>query len=330
MIVRIFLRLLLGAALAFGALMVVLYALSFLANPSTYFVLRAESETARFDVANAQQSTFAIDGLRVFGDGDFDGACAAEAFGRGWALEPQLGATVEYTVLRDKRLLIELTAPAEGAEAAILRGPGPNRRPQVRSIQDDLVLRDDPECGERSAYRLPIWGPGEIGGEPTFRGDGPAPTLLSGAVQMHGRASTHQFDPLQLIGLADSDAARMLAAEDQTIYPSPGMFEIPPGSRVSTLLGDADPSLKALRGFAIQEDGARSLRVDASTEAPEVFFYPPGAGKKADRMRMSLLSQIANDPNLNRMVQIIVWFVVVLPIALELIRPIFARDGEDW
>lgn len=318
------LRFLVGAALALATLVMLAGSLSVLPEPSTLAVIRAESETTRFTVGNAQAATLPISGFRIFGEGEFDEQCVNEAFGDGWALEPQLGTQLAYTVLGDGRLLVEITGFEDGRESAVLRGAGPDRRVVSRSAQYDIVLRDDPECGERVAYRLPIWGPGEIGGEPVFRGDGPAATLLSGSLKMYGRATPYRFSLSDPFG---SGSARSASARSD-IYPSLSEFDFPPGSRVSTLLAQAETSRKTLSGFAIQE--GRALRVEASTESPEVYFYPPGAGKQPDRLRMSLVSRLGNDPNLGQIFQIIVWFVVVLPIAIELIRPLFAREGEDW
>lgn len=326
---RIILRLGLGVALSFATLLALIAALSLLSEPSTHSVIRAESEKARFTVANAQQASFMLSGFRIFGEDEYDGQCVAEALGENWALEPQLGVEMTYTVLRDGRLLVELRGFEDGRESAILRGVGPDGRTVARSAQYDLVLRDDGECGALRARRLPIWGPGEIGGEPIFRGDGPTATLLSGSLDMYGRATPYVLDPLSLIGFESDETRRLLAEDDRSIYPSlSSAFQIPPGSRVSTLLGDADPSLRALRGFVIQDGFA--FQVEASTESPEVYFFPPGAGKRPDRVKMSLLSQIGNDPNLQRIFQIIVWFVVVLPIAIELVKPLFSREGETW
>ncbi|MEL6978332.1 MAG: hypothetical protein AAGM38_06610 [Pseudomonadota bacterium] len=326
---RIFLRLTLGVALSFATLLALIASLSLLAEPSTHSVIRAQSEKARFTVASAQQSSFMLGGFRIFGEDDYDGQCVGQALGPNWALEPQLGVEMTYTILRDGRLLVELRGFEDGRESAILRGVGANGRTVTRSAKYDLVLRDDEACGPLQARRLPIWGPGEIGGEPIFRGDGPTATLLSGSLDMYGRATPYVFDPLSWIGLGGEETRRLLAEDDRSIYPSlSNAFQIPPGSRVSTLLGDADPSLRALRGFVIQEDFA--FQVEASTESPEVYFFPPGAGKRPDRVKMSLLSQIGNDPNLQRIFQIIVWFVVVLPIAIELIKPLFSRRGETW
>lgn len=323
-IARILLRFALAVGLALATLLLLAGSLSVLPEPSTLAVIRAESETTRFTVGNAQAATLPIGGFRIFGEGDFDEKCVSEAFGEGWALEPQLGVQVSYTVLAAGRLLVELRGFEDGRESAVLRGAGPDGRVLSRSAKFDLALRDDPECGERAAWRLPVWGPGEIGGEPVFRGDGPAATLLSGSLKMYGRATPYRFSLSDPFGAGAGRAA----ASKNDIYPSLSEFDFPPGSRVSTLEAQAETSRKTLSGFAIQE--GRVLRVEASTESPEVYFYPPGAGKQPDRLRMSLLSRIGNDPNLGQIFQIIVWFVVVLPIAIELIRPLFARQGEDW
>ena len=320
---RIFLRFALGVALALGTLVILATSLSYLPEPSTLSVIRAESETVRYKVANAPFSTLPLQGFRIFGEGDFDEKCADEALGPGWAVEPQLGVEMRYTITGKGVLLVELRGFEDGRESAVLRGAGPDGRVVSRSAKYDLVLRDDEECGERDAYRLPIWGPGEIGGEPVFRGDGQAATLLKGSLDMFGRATPYNFSLTDPFG---AGAGRSNAARDD-IYSSGTNFQFPPGSRVSTLPAQSDPARKTLSGFAIQE--GRAMRVEASTESPEVYFFPPGAGKQPDRLRMSLLARIGNDPNLVQIFQLIVWFVVVLPIAIELIHPLFGRRREE-
>ncbi len=324
---RIVMRLVVGVALSAITLMVLLVGLGFLGEASTLSVIRAESETTRFSVASPQQASFQVRGYRLFGDGDFDNQCAETGLGPNWAVEPQLGAEVTYTAVTglgpESRVLIEIRGFDDGRESAILRGPS-----GVVSIKDDIAMRSDPDCATPAAFRLPLWGPGEIGGEPTFRADGPSPTLISGSLEMYGRAAPLDYDASGWTNALFGAVGAGVAVDDQSLYASlSSAFQIPPGSRVSTLPGTASDSLKALRGFAILD--GRHLKVAASTEAPEVFFFPPGAGAQPDRLKMSLLSQIGNDPNIQRIIQIIIWFVVVLPIALELIKPLFIRADEE-
>lgn len=335
-VARVVTRLVLGVALSLGTLVALILALSFLSEPSTLSVIEAESETVSFTVANPGQASFQIRGFRIFGEGDFDGECVGDALGAAWSAEPQIDVQVVYSLIThsdgDRRLLVEMRGFEDDREAVILRGRDESGAPSALSVPYDVALRDDPDCGPRAATRLPIWGAGEIGGAPTFRADGPAPTLISGSLEMYGRAVPYNLDVTRFFGGDDPSLARAMS-DDRSLYASlTSAFQIPPGSRVSTLVGEADPALKALRGFAIPDDGAaaRTLTVNVSTESPEVFFFPPGAGTRPDRLKMSLLSQIGNDPNIQRILQIIVWFVVVLPIALEILRPLFARPDEHW
>lgn len=336
MLSRIVLRFFVGVALALAALAPLAWVVLQIGDPSTLSVLRAESEIARFRVANPTAASFPISGFKLFDDGALDGRCAADAIGRNSALEPALNAMVRYRIGPGGRIAIDIEAAAgqgDGApRTALLRGidAASGQRRRLAAVGDLLELEQDPDCGSVSARRLPIWGPGEIGGVPTFRGDGPTPTLLNGALDIYGRAS--QSSPLALFGVIDQ--RRLLAADNRALYASGGSsLQIPPGSRISTEAIDngeegADPSLRVLRGFATPGEGR--FRIDVSTEAEELYFYPPGAGKSAERIRMSRLSQLANDPNLQLLFQVIVWFIVVLPIALELVRPLFARSDENW
>ncbi|MCI4663949.1 MAG: hypothetical protein MRY74_04435 [Neomegalonema sp.] len=328
---RIIGRFVVGVMLALGALGVVLFSLSLLSEPSTLSVIRAESETLRFTVANGREASFQLDGLRLYGEGAFDKSCAAEALGPNGAVEPKIGVEIVYTITAAGQLAIQLRAPEDEVERATARELAALSGPKgVISVTDDILMRSDPACGPMRAKRFPVWGPGEIGGAPTFRADGPSPTLISGALEMYGRAVPISWNPASWF---KSASARSTGArsDDRALYASlSSAFQIPPGSRVSTLPGDKDQALqplKALRGFALRHDGV--LKVAVSTESPEVFFFPPGADSRPDRLKMSLLSQIGNDPNLQRIFQLIVWFAVVLPIALELIKPIFVRPGED-
>lgn len=327
-------RFLAAVVLATVALALLVGALGLLNEPSTLSVLRAESETARFEVASPVQSSFRIAGLQIFGDGAWDGECAETAFGAAAAIEPQLGVEVVYATFArldgSTTLVIELLAPDLESETAVIRGVDGSE-----SVRDDLVLRTDASCASPAAGRLPIWGPGEIGGPPTFRADGPSPTLISGSLEMYGRAVTTGIDPIGWFAslLRDAPEGRAGAPErsdDRALYASlASAVEIPPGSRVSTLVDGADPALQALRGFARLDDGL--LVVNVSTESPEVLFFPPGAaGDRPDRVTMSLLSQIGNDPNIQRAYQLLIFFAVALPIALELLKPLFfGRRNDD-
>ncbi len=322
----------LSAMIAIAALLAVTYAFGFLGQPATLAVVRAESEIVRFRVANAVQATVALDGFRV-DDGDaLAGACSGEALGAGWALEPALGAETTYrfeTVRQGDALVQRLTvyvAKAEGAAAAAtLRGRDARGTLNERSVAEEIALQADPACGPPAALRLPVWGPGEIGGPPSFRADGQAPTLISGSVEIYGRSTPLEFGfPLSWLGGGES-------SDDRTLYASvAGAFQAPPGSRISTLASGASDGLKAMRGFATVsgEPPRRIFLVNVSTESPELYFFPPGAGAQPDLLRMGLLSRLSNDPHVQRVVQILVWFVIVLPIALELARPLISRSDR--
>lgn len=332
-----------ATGLALGSLMMFAYALGFVKPPNTLAVVSAESERVVFEVASAQQATIPLDGFRIDDGGDLVGECARDALGPGWALEPQSGVEVIYELqtVRGPRLeqplAVTIVNKPGREEAAVLRGAGADRQMQTRSFGGgELLLLEDRVCGPLTFRRLPIWGAGEIGGPPSFRADGQAPTLLSGEVEMYGRAQPLDIALPSWLGGATEEERRAQRAgftpEDNTLYASlAGAFQVPPGSRISTLLSSADPGLKAMRGFASLDGDPprRRFVVNVSTGSPELYFYPPGGGAEPDLLRMGLISQLSNDPNIQRAFQILVWFIVVLPIALELSRPLFERGGRD-
>lgn len=333
---RVFTRFVLSVLLAAATLVGLMYLTRDVADPGALSVITARTQTASFTVANPGQSSFYVDGFRLFSPGEpWNGECAEDALGPNWAVEPQLGTRLRYDVIDKDRIYIEIRAIDFDSEAerAVLRGLAPDDTPRSVSVGGDMALRADVSCRGARTTRLPIWGPGEIGDLPTFRVEGPTPTLLDGEVEIYGRSAEGGSLPL-VRWLRESVLGEKFTGERPLYASLSNAFKIPPGSRVTTELGEADQSLKALRGFAIiDKDSSEAvvMSVNVSTEAPTLFIYSPGSsGREPDRLEMSQLSQLTNDPNLQFLLQLIIAFAVILPITMEAVRPLFARSDEDW
>lgn len=267
----------------------------------TLMVVTAESEVVRFQVANPVQATFQTAGLRLYGEGSFDGECGV-SLGEATAVEPQLGAELAYSVVEGGRLYIELSGPTDRPIGLLRTENG-----EV-PITSDMALVSDEACTPPTIWRFPVWGPGDVGGLPGFRADGPAPTLLRGEVEVFGRSTETPLDP-----------------GGKLFQVNTSVYRIPTGSRLSTQVEGADPALQTLRGAAFWRRDEGFLEVKASTEAEEMVFSAPGGGP-ADRFQLSLVERILNDPNLRSILDLLVVLAVLMPIALEIVKPIGLRD----
>ena len=237
-------------------------------------ILVAKTESVTFEVADAGRAAFRVTGMRL---GGRDGAC------RDGVVTPRAGSRVEYRRGGPDYFHITVNPAGGETEAVELIEPGAAEGTPMRGS----VVFSAEGCPGTPAAIYPVAGPAQFG-EPARSVDGTGRitpgALGSGAVSVFARSH-----------------ARLLGFTFPRLIYRVTSFDLPPGSRLSTLeqgVGAEDTTwLGSLRvgasqdGFTVEAStSARRLRLDLSGAAS-----PDNAGNLVD---LGSYPQFLNDPNL--------------------------------
>ena len=296
--------------------------LSILPRPIPITVISGKTEVLEFIVANEKLSTFDGRGFRIYGNNvpeTLIGQCVEGP------VEPRLQSSVQYLIL-DRKIEVEIRPPSK-KHLALPNNIQNDSSVSIKTKNDGwktingdvfLVLDTiDQGCGELRASRFPVWGPGRIGSPLGYPRDGANPVLIEATLDLYGRSV-----PKGVLGGGDE------------IYPSlQRPLSIPPGSQLETIErsiastengrteGPQGPLIQALRGFLLlapaKASGAFEIRL--STEARELWLYPPGTGLAPEKIVVGLFTQVFGDPTTAKIQVALLAFMVLLPITLEVL-----------
>lgn len=251
---------------------------------------------------------------------DYADRTAIPVFGMRWDLEgpcvdgrllPKAPAEVVYGRTGTGPLEIEIMPGAGGKEGDdILAVYLPRGEGTSKDIRTRIYLQWDNACaktpssqarrhpGEESPPPLPVSGSISIGQEPTMSMAAGLPKpqlLLSGRLSVSARALGY-FSP-------------------RTLYPVKDVI-LPVGSRLEA--GDgfaASGGSPRWWGVAMTDAGKPGLSVEVSTEASRFLLFHPGPrNREADIIHVSRLTQLGEDPGLQRL-NFALMFVIVSVVA---------------
>ena len=280
-----------------------------LPEPDTLTIIDARTETIEFTVANARLAAFPTEGLFVnSGPADLVGRCAEGD------LIPDARTKVQY--LMQPRLVVVVSGTGvvrtQDRETVFNTSESP---PGDASEPTDLVfVRNAEDCKDMTAVRLPVWGPGAIGGwfspQPETGG-----ILLSGTLHVFGRTLD--------LGIFGRGGALYPAYDDPIPLPAGGRMWTDEDRNASS----EGTERTALFGFAtVDKEGY--LHAELSTDAPTLMITQPGDSVLASRIEIGTFTQALNDPNLLRLQVIIAIGFAFLPLTAAMVTLLIMEERK--
>lgn len=263
--------------------------------PDAIATVSAEVERIEFTVHDPRLASFPVGGMRIVHQEAHPGARLAAGECISGLLRPDLGAIVAYELAGRAPLTVSIE---QGGAVHEPPAGGAATRVSAPFVLEEASKQCGAEHGE-APHRLPIRGDLRIGVEmrPAARGRVTPGLLLEGKLRVQVRA-LHTLH---------------VGRQPSTLYSGPEI-ELAAGARVQA---DAGRRPQTWFGTALVPDDAASLRVLASTEAPNLLVFRPGR-TDPDVIRITALTQVFEDPNVVRLQMLVLGVIAIIALFVNL------------